>query len=388
MQTYKTYLKIPFVLVVARSNSKGIFVFKITMEKKCTKCGEVKSLDEFSNNKGGKFNKSSRCKICYSKYYKDYSKKNAVKIKQKDKKYREKLNKKKKNNISTLQFIELFEKNNGLNKCNKCREVKSLDEFYNQKTARNGKTSHCKNCVDKHVKEYSIKNKEKISKDRKDYYELNKEKLSKKSKKWRIKNKEYLKKYREENKEKRNQQNKEWRINNKEKNSKTTKNWKKKNKEKISKYRKDYYELNKEKINTRINIYNTLRRKQDPLFKLACDIRKRTGRSLRNKGYTKKTRTYNILKCEYDFFIEFLNGVASNGYTYGVGNLHLDHVIPISLAETEDECILLNHYSNFQLLSAFDNISKGNRTVNPINLKRVLEHHPEPNKIKEIYSRL
>ena len=38
-------------MVVARSNSQGIFVFKITMEKKCTKCGEVKSLDEFYNHK-------------------------------------------------------------------------------------------------------------------------------------------------------------------------------------------------------------------------------------------------------------------------------------------------------------------------------------------------
>ena len=33
-------------------------------------------------------------------------------------------------------------------------------------------------------------------------------------------------------------------------------------------------------------------------------------------------------------------------------------------------------------------IYNGNRYVNPTNLKRVLEHHPEPNKIKEIYSRL
>ena len=86
--------------------------------------------------------------------------------------------------------------------------------------------------------------------------------------------------------------------------------------------------------------------------------------------------------------MKWINGIASNGHTYGIGELHLDHVIPISLAETEDEVILLNHYSNYQLLSADENLAKGNLYVNPVNLARVLEHHPEPNKIKEIYSRL
>ena len=86
--------------------------------------------------------------------------------------------------------------------------------------------------------------------------------------------------------------------------------------------------------------------------------------------------------------MQWLNKFASNGNIYGIGNLHLDHVVPISLAQTEDEAYLLNHYSNYQLLSADENLTKGNRYVNPTNLKRVLEHHPEPNKIKEIYSRL
>ena len=86
--------------------------------------------------------------------------------------------------------------------------------------------------------------------------------------------------------------------------------------------------------------------------------------------------------------MKWLNGIASNGYQYGFGNLHLDHVVPISLAETKDEILLLCHYSNYQLLNANENQSKNNLYVNPVNLARVLEHHPEPNKIKEIYSRL
>jgi len=235
VQTYKTYLKIPFVLVVARSNSQGIFVFKITMEKKCTKCGEFKSLQDFGNRKDCKEGKRNHCKICKRQYYNDYIK----------------------------------------------------------------------------------KNKDKIKKDRKAY---------------NIKNKDKNKHYSAE--------------------------------------------------------YFKLRKKTDLLFKLRCNISSNMSSAIKRQGYSKKTKAYNILKCEFSFFMDWLNGVASNGYTYGIGDLQLDHVIPISLAETEEEMLLLSHYSNYQLLSADENLSKGNRYVNPVNLARVLEHHPEPNKIKEIYSRL
>ena len=264
MQTYKTYLKIPFVLVVARSTSKGIFVFKITMEKKCTKCKEVKDFDEFPNFKKGKHGKAYQCKSCFKDYFKKYKQDNKEKIKE-----------------------------------------------YN--------------------KEYKQDNKEKI--------------------------KDYFKKYKQDNKEK------------------------------IKEYNKEYYSKNKDRLIKETSLYSKEKRENDSLYKLRSIISHRIRQSIKTKGYTKKTKTYNILKCEYDFFIEFLNGVASNGYTYGVGNLHLDHVVPISLAETEEEILLLCHYSNYQLLNATENVSKGNRYVNPLNLARVLEHHPNPDKIREIHAR-
>ena len=291
MQTYKTYLKIPFVLVVARSNSKGIFVFKITMEKKCTKCEKVKSLDEFGNKKDGKYKRSSRCKTCDKLYY----------------------------------------QNNREQKLEK-------------------------------VKEYRKNNHEKIAKYSKVYREKNKESLNKYKKKHALENK---KKY------------KESRL-----------RYQKDNKEAICKRSRDYYNNNKDKVIKLNTKRNKERIKKDILFKLSCGIRANIGVSLRQKGYTKKNKTNYILKCDYNFFMKWLNGVASNGYTYGIGDLHLDHVVPISLSETEEELLLLNHYSNFQLLTADENFSKGNRYVNPTNLKRVLEHHPNPDKIREIHARL
>jgi hypothetical protein len=43
------------------------------------------------------------------------------------------------------------------------------------------------------------------------------------------------------------------------------------------------------------------------------------------------------------------------------GEWHLDHIMPISLAKTEEEVIKLNHYTNFQPLWAEDNVRKSNK---------------------------
>jgi hypothetical protein len=242
-------------------------------------------------------------------------------------------------------------------KCTKCGVVKSLDEFFNDKSKKDGKQSRCKDCD----KEYKENNKE-YNKTSRKYYENNKEKIKNANKKYREKNKEKIKN--------------------------ANKKYKEKNKEKIKNANKKYREKNKEKKREYLKKYLKERRKTDFLFRLRGNISANIKESLNKKGYTKRNKTYNILKCEFNFFMKWINGIASNGHTYGIGELHLDHVIPISLAETEDEVILLNHYSNYQLLSADENVSKGNRYVNPVNLARVLEHHPNPDKIREIHARL
>ena len=239
-------------------------------------------------------------------------------------------------------------------KCTKCGEVKSLDEFGNSKCRKDGKQYKCKVCC----KEYQINNKEKISQYRKDYRKENKDSIKSSKQLYYSNNKEKIKEY--------------------------SKEYYKFNQEKIDKKKKEWRDKNRRKINK----YKNLRKEKDPLFKLSGNIRRLLLQSLKNQGYKKNTKTYNILKCEFDFFMEFLNGIASNGYTYGIGDLQLDHVIPMSLAKTEAEALLLNHYSNYQLLTATENQSKGNRYVNPTNLKRVLEHHPNPDKIREIHARL
>jgi hypothetical protein len=85
-------------------------------------------------------------------------------------------------------------------------------------------------------------------------------------------------------------------------------------------------------------------------------------KSLRKNGYSKKSRTHEILGCSYDEFRNHIESQFGEGMTWdNMGEWHLDHKIPVSYGLTEEELRALNHYSNFQPLWGDDNIKKGNR---------------------------
>ena len=76
-------------------------------------------------------------------------------------------------------------------------------------------------------------------------------------------------------------------------------------------------------------------------------IRSSISKSLR--GYSKNSKTSHILGCEYNEFLNYLNNNPYN-FKYGDGGYDIDHIIPISSSDTEEEVFKLNHYTNFQLL--------------------------------------
>ena len=53
----------------------------------------------------------------------------------------------------------------------------------------------------------------------------------------------------------------------------------------------------------------------------------------------------------------FLDGMSFDNY----GEWHIDHIVPLVTAKTEEEVIKLNHYTNLQPLWAKDNLSKGGK---------------------------
>ncbi len=107
-----------------------------------------------------------------------------------------------------------------------------------------------------------------------------------------------------------------------------------------------------------------MRRQIDPLYKLTTSIRASIRHSLKNKGYTKKSRTYQILGCSFEDFKQHIekqfepwmnwanHGLYNGEFDYG---WDYDHKIVISSAKTEEDIIRLNHYTNFQPLCTYKN---------------------------------
>lgn len=104
------------------------------------------------------------------------------------------------------------------------------------------------------------------------------------------------------------------------------------------------------------------RLRRDPLFRLTYSVRNRTFVALRDKGYGKKSRTAEMIGCDWQALSEHLQARFQEGMTMeNYGKWHVDHVVPLSSAASEEELIRLCHFTNLQPLWAADNIRKGAR---------------------------
>lgn len=131
--------------------------------------------------------------------------------------------------------------------------------------------------------------------------------------------------------------------------------------------KKEISEDRKEYVREYARKYRNNRRKTDPIYKLrknTSDLVSKSFKRGKNK-FTKTKRSEEILGCSMIFFIRYIKGQFKKGMTLdNYGEWHLDHIKPVSLAQTEEEVIELNHYTNFQPLWAFDNKSKSNKIIN------------------------
>ena len=121
---------------------------------------------------------------------------------------------------------------------------------------------------------------------------------------------------------------------------------------------KAYHETHREEIAARMKT----RRASDPLFRLKCYIRIKTGKALRDGGYSKKSSTADILGCTYEELKVHLEKQFWPDMTWeNSSEWHVDHIIPLASAKTEGETLKLCHYTNLQPLWADDNLSKHGR---------------------------
>lgn len=137
--------------------------------------------------------------------------------------------------------------------------------------------------------------------------------------------------------------------------------WKKNNAEKCLEYSREYYNRNKKK-RKKYNIkYQKTRQTTDLLFKFKIRIRKTIYRSFNRKKLTKQNKASEVLCCSLKEAMNHLIQTAIKNYGKYDPTLsyHIDHIIPLKTATTEEEVIKLCHISNLQYLTPEDNITKG-----------------------------
>ena len=116
-------------------------------------------------------------------------------------------------------------------------------------------------------------------------------------------------------------------------------------------WRKD----NKEKSNEQIR----KRRKIDHLYKLKENLRGRTYKAFKKKGYSKNTKTQDMLGVDWEVAKQYIERQFKKGMNWeNQGEWHIDHIIPLASAKTPERLKKLCHYTNLQPMWAVDNLSK------------------------------
>ena len=251
-----------------------------------------------------------------------------------------------------------------MKKCIKCNKDKEESEYYSNKINKDGLSGTCKVCKKEEVKVYRENNLEKVKERVNNYRKSNIEKSHEDNKKWRENNKEYKKikdkEYATLNSDKIKSNRRNRYVKNKETELATAKIWRENNKEYKKQKDKEYSSLNKDKRNNRHNE----RMKTDNVYNLSHITRGLIQKSIRSGGYTKMSKTYEILGCSFEDFKLYLESKFEHWMSWENRGLYngelnygwdIDHIIPISSAKSEEEIIKLNHYTNLQPLCSYTN---------------------------------
>lgn len=126
-------------------------------------------------------------------------------------------------------------------------------------------------------------------------------------------------------------------------------------------YKKDYRKENKAQLRKYDLDYRKKRIEEDDLYRARLIARDVIRKAISRRGYSKNSRTEEILGCDYATFKAHLESKFCEGMTWKNRNeWHVDHIIPISIARDERHLLELNHFTNLQPLWVEDNIRKSN----------------------------
>jgi hypothetical protein len=117
-------------------------------------------------------------------------------------------------------------------------------------------------------------------------------------------------------------------------------------------YREKFYQKRRDKEKRK----NT----RNPLYRFRKQMSSMMRRDIK-RGYKDNTLAHRILGADWvsvraHIESQFVDGMSWENF----GQWHMDHIIPLSLAKTEEEVIKLHHYKNIQPLWGEENLKKSN----------------------------
>lgn len=171
------------------------------------------------------------------------------------------------------------------------------------------------------------------------------------------------------------ERNRLYRLNNKELIKEKAKIYRDAHKEELQIYNKRYQETHKDKMRSlykkyqeenksKIKNYYKIKRQNDILFKISCNLRSAISTAFKKQNYQKNSKTQEILGCSFEEFKNYLESkfevwmcYENYGKYNGTENYgwDIDHIIPLSSVKTEEDIIQLNHYTNLQPLCSYIN---------------------------------
>lgn len=192
-------------------------------------------------------------------------------------------------------------------KCLVCFQVKDLSEFYYRKDLKEYR-NWCKECEKKRTKSFYNDNKEDVLEKQHKFY--------------------------------------------------------KENQKMILQRKKEYAKTHKKQLRDYHQKYVFNRRRNDDIFHFKSQVRHLINQSFRRYGKQKKGKTEAIVGCDFETLYNYLLKTFIKNYGYewdGIEKVHIDHIIPLAIANTEEEIIKLCHYTNLQLLKENDNLKKNDK---------------------------
>ena len=125
--------------------------------------------------------------------------------------------------------------------------------------------------------------------------------------------------------------------------------------------RKSYLNHKKERNDWSLQ-YRNKRMIVDDNYALKIRVQSLVNQALRVRFISKKSRTMQIIGCSLDEFKLHIERQFCNGMTWDNRfEWHIDHIVPLATAKTEQDVIALNHFSNLRPLWAKDNLQKSSK---------------------------